>query len=152
MSGLGQELFLWAATAWLHGLCLFALVWIVQALGLLKNPALAQTAWRAVVVAPLLSAAMQVFVLHGAPVRLTLPLTPPAHQPASIVEAAVAPSAVTTPVAAPAAASAPKLSELLLTRAVPAIGWAWVALAAVLALRMGAQQLSLIVYRPKAAQ
>ena len=123
MSGLGQDLFLWAATAWLHGLCLFALVWIIQALGLLRNPALAQTAWRAVVVAPLLSAALQVFVLHGAPIRLTLP----APSPVSAAQGAPAPApgpetiAVT---AVAAAAPAPKLSELLLARAAPAIGWA----------------------------
>ena len=53
MSGVGEILFQWIATAWLHGLCLFALVWIAVRLGLRRAPALEQTAWRVVLTAPL---------------------------------------------------------------------------------------------------
>jgi beta-lactamase regulating signal transducer with metallopeptidase domain len=157
MSALGQSLFLWAATAWLHGLCLFALVWIIQTLGVLKSPALAQTAWRAVIVAPIISAALQVFVLHGAPIRLTLPSPQPERSLQAATGAAALPwtapasAAGQTPAARPpvrqATEPAPRLSELLLARAAPAVGWVWVALGVLLALRLTVQTFGLGTYR-----
>lgn len=141
MSHWGLEIFAWGATAWIHGLALFALVWIVQALGLLKSPGLAQTAWRTVLLAPVLSAALQVFVLGGSP--LSLEVTAPNAAPARA-------AALST--AAPAAA-ARELSVVrfeaadLLPQVPAALGWTWVVLAGLLLANLGAQRLGLMVYR-----
>ncbi|MBX7250162.1 MAG: hypothetical protein K1X35_14095, partial [Caulobacteraceae bacterium] len=141
MSGVGEILFQWIATAWLHGLCLFALVWIAVRLGLRRAPALEQTAWRVVLTAPLLSAALQVFALQGglAPVRLER--TEPV---AATVKAALAARA---PAASDLAPPAPPLSSVLGRNALPAIGFAWLGLLGVASLRAGWQRLALLAYR-----
>ena len=89
---LGAHLFAWSATALVHGLILFTLVWAAERLGLLRRPGLRQTAWRTVLLVPLLSAALQVFVLGGSPITRHL-LTPET----SVVETTRAAIAITRP-------------------------------------------------------
>lgn len=133
---LGAHLFAWSATALVHGLILFTLVWAAERLGLLRRPGLRQTAWRTVLLVPLLSAALQVFVLGGSPITRHL-LTPET----SVVEttrAAIATASVVVPVVD---------TQRLLDQGAGLLGWAWLALVAVGAARIIAQRHSLRRYR-----
>lgn len=134
--GLGAHLFAWSATALVHGLILFALVWAAERLGLLRRSGVLQTAWRTVLLVPLLSAALQVFVLGGSPVsrQLLAPETPALRS----TRDAIANAAVVVP-----AVDAPRLLE----RGAGLLGWTWLALVALGGARIVAQRRSLRRYR-----
>ena len=106
MAEAGAHVFAWLATAWLHGLALFAVVWAAERLGALKSLALRETAWRAVLLVPLLSAALQVFALDGSPTARSTIAPAPAAAAAAPAHVAAAPApAAAAPVAPVAAAS-----------------------------------------------
>jgi beta-lactamase regulating signal transducer with metallopeptidase domain len=135
---LGAQMFAWSATALTHGLALFALVWAAERLELLRRPGTRQTAWRIVLLVPLISAALQVFVLGGSPISQLMALHAPAIQAAQ----SHAGAALAAPVAVPAA-----IPENLLYQGASLIGWAWLALVVAGALRLVVQCHGLWRYR-----
>jgi beta-lactamase regulating signal transducer with metallopeptidase domain len=150
MAEAGAHLFAWLATAWLHGLALFAAVWAAERLGALKSLALRETAWRAVLIVPVLSAALQVFALDGSPTaRSTI-----GAAPAIVAAAAPAPSmgapAAAAATAAPVAAASLDVGSVLapLVRQAPdALGYAWLGWMLLAAGLIARQRLRLRRYR-----
>jgi beta-lactamase regulating signal transducer with metallopeptidase domain len=154
ITGWGAHLFAWFATALVHGLMLFAAVWGAERVGLLTRPGARQIAWRAVLLAPLFSAALQVFVLGGSPVAH--PVMKPnaeAAAPVAVTPVAVAtPSSVAAEAIAPvAAAPTPLITArgLFITSAVA--GWAWAAWVLLAVGRLGLRRLALARYRRRLA-
>jgi beta-lactamase regulating signal transducer with metallopeptidase domain len=160
MADAGAHVFAWLATAWLHGLALFAAVWAAERLGALKSLALRETAWRAVLLVPVLSAALQVFALDGSPTaRRTIAPAPaqataalvaaaPAQAPTAPVPAAAAPAPAPAP--APVAAASLDVGAALapVARKAPAaLGWTWAGWVLLAAALIAGQRLRLRRYR-----
>ncbi len=152
MTDVGSSLFAWFATAWLHGAALFVLIWGAERLGLLRRPLMRQTAWRAVLLAPLLSAALQVFVLGGSPIgRETLTLATPATPSVTADARAAAPPAVAMVAPAQsasiAAAEQPSARRRAAQDAPSFLGLAWLGWMAIAAAWLAVQAGRLVLYR-----
>jgi len=145
MTEFGTLAFAWLATAWLHGLFLFAAAWTAERLGLLKSGGLRQTAWRGVLLVPLVTAALQLGAFGGSPtLRQDLAPAPVAAARGVPVSNAVVdvPLTSTTTVRARGVEPAQVMAVLP-----PALGLAWLGWIALMGLRVGLQRLKLMVYR-----
>jgi bla regulator protein blaR1 len=154
MSDLGAQVFAWGITAWVHGIVLFVIAWSAERMGLLTHAAVRQTAWRSVLLAPMFSAALQLFVLGG-PLAGLQSLVLPAPPSTATVRAAASPPLTAEPPTAPAGTSAepPARARLAvaLGRAPIILGWAWLAWMLGSALRLGVQRVVLARYRRRLA-
>jgi len=126
---LSAALFAWSATGLIHGLVLFALVWGAERVGLLRPPGLRQTAWRMVLLVPLLSAGLQVFALGGSPISRQF--LAPETSVIGTTRDAIANASVVVPVVD---------AQRLLDQGAGLLGWAWLALVAAGPARVGAQR------------
>jgi hypothetical protein len=154
MIELGSKLFAWFATAWLWGLALFALAWIAERSGLLRDAAWKRAAWSAVLVAPLAAAAVHVFVIGGALIGDDAVVAPPAAVAAAPTRSAepqavtVAPATVSTVVAS--ASVAPSWTAI--ARQAPAwLGFGWLLAAGLAAIGVAYQLARLALYRRRLA-
>jgi len=151
MTEVGTVAFAWFATAWLHGLALFVLAFGAEKSGLAKAAGLRQALWRAVLLAPLLTAAAQLFAMGGSP-TFSADLTATAPAPAVEAAARAEAVAVALPTEPPVTVRAVGLDAGVLLSTAPAVlGWAWLAWAAVALLRLGAQRARLWAYRRRLA-
>lgn len=141
MADFGAQLFLLALTAWVQGVILFAVVWAAERTGLLRSPGLRQLAWRAVLVIPLLSAAVQVFATGGPMTGAQLLPAAPAAASAAATAIAAAPVA-----AAPAAPDVSANFAAIFAQVRVVLGWAWLAWLSIVGARLAVQRFRLAAY------
>lgn len=134
MRDAGVVMFSLFTTAWLHAVALFVLVWVVERVQLLREPALREAAWRAVLIVPLISASLQVFALGGSFIGRQILM--PAQMPEQV--AAGSSQAADVSISLAQLLSWPAIAETL--------GWAWLGWAVLMGLRLAIRRYRLHRY------